>query len=438
MIYRGLLVPITVALLGHFVTNGDEAVAPSSIPSSSSTTTHRSVLDHVCYREENFTELEERRVTQPVRIRSHVWCLEFPPRCAHYRTEMKEIIKWQNVTKSRLVEHCCDGYEEVTEANEIICKPICPDGCRRGFCHQPNMCVCNPGCQNGGLCDSKRGLCQCQLGWTGEGCEIPAFEATTQRILPSTPLKLIPVTEIIPLNTSSSIEALNTTLVNLEDNIEKLKQHLNTTTQSDISLLELHTSLPEIVITHQEEQVPTGEAHLVEVGTGQEIVVLHNWDLNGTLIRNSSDLASSEGSDNSTIILLATSVFLSVVLLLLFVVLLYWKRKLEAHATRRSSTDSNISIQGKDQLDGKILNTPLPEIPFSDIKGKDAPHRKSVQFVESPILHYEVDGTPPAVKDAAATYSYPSSVSQTSNQSNREHLYDEIKYPPFTSDVVHV
>ncbi|XP_055712525.1 uncharacterized protein LOC129807342 [Phlebotomus papatasi] len=427
MIYR-LVVPIAVALLGHFVTNGDEGI---------STTTHRSVLDHVCYREENITELEERRVTQPVRIRSHVWCLEFPPRCAHYRTEMKEIIKWQNVTKTRLVEHCCDGFEEVTEANEIICKPICPEGCRRGFCHQPNMCVCNPGCQNGGLCDSKKGVCRCPNGWLGDSCEIPQVDTTTPKINPTTPLKLIPVTEIFPRNTSASIEELNTTLVNLEDNIEKLKQQLNTTTttQSDISILELHTPLPELVITHQ-NVVPTGD-HLVEVGSGSEIVVLSNWDINGTLVRNTSDPASENGSDSSTIVLLATSVFLSVILLLLFVVLLYWKRKLDGHTGRRSSTDSNVSIQAKDELDGKIVNKPLPEIPFVDIKSKNSPHRKSVQFVESPILHYE-DSRTELPKDAALTYSYPSSASQSSTNSTREHLYDEIKYPVFTSDVVHV
>uniref|UniRef100_A0A1B0CG80 EMI domain-containing protein n=1 Tax=Lutzomyia longipalpis TaxID=7200 RepID=A0A1B0CG80_LUTLO len=286
MIYRGVLVPIAVALLGHFVTNGDEGL---------STTTHRSVLDHVCYREENFTELEERRVTQPVRIRSHVWCLEFPPRCAHYRTEMKEIIKWQNVTKTRLVEHCCDGYEEVTEANEIICKPICPDGCRRGFCHQPGMCVCNPGCQNGGYCDSKKGECRCQEGWSGEGCELSSTGTSpVSQITPTTPLKLLPVTEIIPKSTPSTIEELNSTLVDLADNIDKLKQQLNTTqtTQSDIALLELHTTLPDIVIAHQE--VVPAEDHLVEMGTGSEILVLSNWDLNGTLVKNASDAGKKE------------------------------------------------------------------------------------------------------------------------------------------------
>lgn len=260
---------------------------------------------------------------------------------------------------------------------------------------------------------------------------------TTPNINPTTPLKLIPVTEIFPRNTSASIEELNTTLVNLEDNIEKLKQQLNTTTttQSDISILELHTPLPELVITHQ-NVVPTGD-HLVEVGSGSEIVVLSNWDINGTLVRNTSDPASDNGSDSSTIVLLATSVFLSVILLLLFVVLLYWKRKLDGHAGRRSSTDSNVSIQAKDELDGKIVNKPLPEIPFVDIKSKNSPHRKSVQFVESPILHYE-DSRTELPKDAALTYSYPSSASQSSTNSTREHLYDEIKYPVFTSDVVHV
>lgn len=52
--------------------------------------------DILCYETRySFTELEQHRSTEPVRIREYVWCLGFPPRCSKYRTETKEIVKYQ-------------------------------------------------------------------------------------------------------------------------------------------------------------------------------------------------------------------------------------------------------------------------------------------------------------------------------------------------------
>lgn len=42
-----------------------------------------------------YTELEEEKTTQPVRIRSYNWCLSLPPRCSNYRTEMRDVTKLQ-------------------------------------------------------------------------------------------------------------------------------------------------------------------------------------------------------------------------------------------------------------------------------------------------------------------------------------------------------
>lgn len=51
--------------------------------------------DHVCFREETVTELIRVPVQQEVKVRSSSWCLEIPPRCSNYKTEMREVIKLQ-------------------------------------------------------------------------------------------------------------------------------------------------------------------------------------------------------------------------------------------------------------------------------------------------------------------------------------------------------
>ena len=48
--------------------------------------------NHICTREENYVEELRTPSMEPVRIRSSTWCLEFPPRCSSYRTEMREMV----------------------------------------------------------------------------------------------------------------------------------------------------------------------------------------------------------------------------------------------------------------------------------------------------------------------------------------------------------
>lgn len=48
---------------------------------------------HICTREENYVEKSNLPAMEPVRIRSMVWCLEFPPRCSQYRTEVRQVMK---------------------------------------------------------------------------------------------------------------------------------------------------------------------------------------------------------------------------------------------------------------------------------------------------------------------------------------------------------
>ncbi|KNC21181.1 hypothetical protein FF38_00044 [Lucilia cuprina] len=51
--------------------------------------------NHICTREEEYVEETRTPSLQPVKIRTATWCLEFPPRCSNYKTEMREVVKVQ-------------------------------------------------------------------------------------------------------------------------------------------------------------------------------------------------------------------------------------------------------------------------------------------------------------------------------------------------------
>lgn len=48
---------------------------------------------HICVREETYVEQLKVPTMQPVRIRSSQWCMEIPPRCSNYKTEMREVVQ---------------------------------------------------------------------------------------------------------------------------------------------------------------------------------------------------------------------------------------------------------------------------------------------------------------------------------------------------------
>ncbi|XP_038107575.1 uncharacterized protein LOC6042079 [Culex quinquefasciatus] len=162
--------------------------------------------DHsVCIRYESYTTLETVPRNQTVQVLTREWCLEIPPRCTSYRPEIKEVYVKQNVTKTRKIEYCCEGYEEQprnssseeASPNGLACRPICRGGCGRGQCTAPNVCSCEAGitgkhcnqrcrngtwgenckqrchCQNYSLCEGKTGHCRCSDGWIGTHCESP-------------------------------------------------------------------------------------------------------------------------------------------------------------------------------------------------------------------------------------------------------------------------
>ncbi|KAH8410150.1 hypothetical protein KR009_007025 [Drosophila setifemur] len=157
---------------------------------------------NICIREEQYVEQIQVPEMQPVRVRSSSWCMEIPPRCATYKTEMREVMRVQKLNKTRTVRFCCQGYEGNLSDSQATCKPICRGGCGRGSCVMPEVCSCEEGyigkhctqrcdhdrwgldcknlcqCQNGAACDNKSGICHCLAGWAGQFCEQPCPKGT--------------------------------------------------------------------------------------------------------------------------------------------------------------------------------------------------------------------------------------------------------------------
>lgn len=52
-------------------------------------------VGNICTREEPYVELLQVPEVQPVRVRTSSWCLDIPPRCSSYKTEMREVMRTQ-------------------------------------------------------------------------------------------------------------------------------------------------------------------------------------------------------------------------------------------------------------------------------------------------------------------------------------------------------
>lgn len=96
-----------------------------------------------CEREETF--IDEVTITEkvPYQVEEEVWCFSFE-KCYETKTYHREQKRIENVTKSRMVETCCEGYQ----LNEVLrlCEPICSYPCENGgVCHKPELCSCGFG-----------------------------------------------------------------------------------------------------------------------------------------------------------------------------------------------------------------------------------------------------------------------------------------------------
>ncbi|XP_067620173.1 uncharacterized protein NimA [Eurosta solidaginis] len=244
---------------------------------------------HICMREETYVEHLKVPSMQPVRIRSSEWCLEFPPRCSNYKTEMREVVQIKNVTKTRTIRFCCAGYEGNISINDTVCKPVCRGGCGRGFCQTPDVCSCEAGytgthctqrcdhdhwgdeckqkckCQNGAVCDNKSGICHCTTGWTGEFCELPCpagsygvmchreCECVDKRCHPQTGACVDATSALVPNATHVMIQRLNSTIANITNKLDRIANKIVTIATST-SVSPHLTAAPEVIVIKQEDQ----------------------------------------------------------------------------------------------------------------------------------------------------------------------------------------
>ncbi|XP_054743213.1 uncharacterized protein LOC129247877 [Anastrepha obliqua] len=244
---------------------------------------------HICVREETYVEQLKLPSMQPVRVRSSQWCLEFPPRCSNYKTEMREVVQIKNVTKTRTIRFCCVGYEGNISINDTVCKPVCRGGCGRGYCQTPDVCSCEAGytgthctqrcdhdhwgdeckqkckCQNGAVCDNKSGICHCTTGWTGEFCELPCpsgtygvmchkeCECADKRCHPQTGACGDVASAVMPNVTHVMIQTLNSTIANITHKLDRIAKKIVTIATSTTVPPHL-TAAPEVIVIKQEDQ----------------------------------------------------------------------------------------------------------------------------------------------------------------------------------------
>ncbi|XP_049770664.1 nascent polypeptide-associated complex subunit alpha, muscle-specific form-like [Schistocerca cancellata] len=95
------------------------AVAAAAASTSSSTL----LGEHVCHRKETYNVTMKVRSKEPVTLRTYEWCMKVPPRCSKYHTELREVDRTQVVSRDRLVEECCAGFQK----DQDRCVPVADD-----------------------------------------------------------------------------------------------------------------------------------------------------------------------------------------------------------------------------------------------------------------------------------------------------------------------
>ncbi|XP_017889693.1 uncharacterized protein LOC108630738 isoform X2 [Ceratina calcarata] len=107
----------------------------------------------ICTRKENYTVTSMETYDEPVIVNTFTWCLQIPPRCPKERAEIRHRYRVKTEVKTRDVQECCEGYEQMPSDEEtgIKCRPFC-EKCLIGACISPGRCRCIPGHQ-GDNCD---------------------------------------------------------------------------------------------------------------------------------------------------------------------------------------------------------------------------------------------------------------------------------------------
>ncbi|KAL7740378.1 hypothetical protein ACLKA6_013176 [Drosophila palustris] len=244
---------------------------------------------NICTREEPYVEVLQVPEVQPVRVRQSSWCLDIPPRCSSYKTEMREVMRVQKLNKTRTVRFCCQGYEGNLSDSHASCKPICRGGCGRGSCLMPDICSCEEGytgkhctqrcdhdrwgldcknpcqCRNDAVCDNKTGVCHCIAGWAGQFCEQPCPPGThgvmcrkacecAERLCHPQTGECVRQDHVGALNVSHVVlETINSTMANLTHNINSIAKRIGSMPEGSLDQAS-PSPLPEVILIKQPVQ----------------------------------------------------------------------------------------------------------------------------------------------------------------------------------------
>ncbi|ALC39615.1 nimA, partial [Drosophila busckii] len=444
---------------------------------------------NICTREEPYVEHLEIPEIQPVRVRTTSWCLEIPPRCASYKTEMREVMRVQKLNKTRLVRFCCQGYEGNLSDSQASCKPICRGGCGRGSCLTPDNCSCEEGytgkhctqrcdhdrwgldcknvcqCQNDAVCDNKTGNCHCIAGWAGQFCEQPCPPGThgvmcrkgcqcSNKLCHPQTGDCIAQEHAGALNVSHVVLAtINSTMANLTHNINSIARRIGS--MSEVSHEAVTPSaLPEVIVIKQPLQEATHTPKIIVHQSGNALLEnLHSAAGSPDVIHVITNAAAGTAQDatpqlnlagfaagetnlraNQESSLLSTLVIILLVLMIALTVgFLYVYRRYHLHKDAVVySANGHISHQAA-AGNPEVVLTESANVGKIFHEPLPKPPAKHAQTIEVPTDLYDTPSNNSSIKTPPYAYARKESMYSIALPKSRKgsldsHLYDEIRY----------